>query len=106
MSFRLNFDVSLNFPPPPPRSQRPLPVSDQSLDGSSQEIKRGYPGWLQTARLHPCYSLRLLYFLSAVAGIILDNLVIGNVWHSYRMVDIHRMALPPVSAYLPFVPPN
>ncbi|CAL8583703.1 hypothetical protein XPA_009323 [Xanthoria parietina] len=53
-------------------------------------------GWMQTARRHPNYSLRLLYFLSAIAGIILDNLVIGNVWHSYRMVDIHRMALPPL----------
>lgn len=50
MSFRLNFDVSFNFPPPPLRSQRPLPVSDQSQDGSSHETKRGFRGWLQTAQ--------------------------------------------------------
>ncbi|KAI4224953.1 MAG: hypothetical protein L6R36_004267 [Xanthoria steineri] len=95
MSFRLNFDLSLSFPPPPSRSQRPLAGSEQPPN-ARQEIKKGFRGWLQTARSHPSYSLRLLYFLSAIAGIILDNLVIGNVWHSYRMVDIHRMALAPL----------
>ncbi len=99
MSFRLNFDLSLSFPPPPSRSQRPLHGADQPPNAGSQEIKKGFSGWMQTARRHPNYSLRLLYFLSAIAGIILDNLVIGNVWHSYRMVDIHRMALPPVSTF-------
>ncbi|KAL8989116.1 MAG: hypothetical protein Q9169_008429 [Polycauliona sp. 2 TL-2023] len=96
MSFRLNFDLSFNFPPPPPRGQRPLLASDDSGNTSSEEIKTGFPGWLQTARVHPRFSLRLLYFLSAVAGIILDNLVVNNVWHYYRVVDIHQMAFAPL----------
>ncbi|KAL8834915.1 MAG: hypothetical protein Q9176_007209 [Flavoplaca citrina] len=96
MSFRMNFDISLSFPPPPPRSGRPQPASDRSQEDSSEEVKRGFPGWLQTARQHPRYSLRLLYFLTAIAGIILVNLVSGNVWHSYRIVDIHRMAFAPL----------
>ncbi|KAL9639031.1 MAG: hypothetical protein Q9204_001267 [Flavoplaca sp. TL-2023a] len=96
MSFRMNFDISLSFPPPPPRSGRPLPASDGSHIDSSEEVKRGFPGWLQTARQHPRYSLRLLYFLTAIAGLILVNLVSGNVWHSYRIVDLHRMAFAPL----------
>ncbi|KAL8878345.1 MAG: hypothetical protein Q9192_008471 [Flavoplaca navasiana] len=96
MSFRMNFDISLSFPPPPPRSGRPLLASDRSQDESSEEVKRGFPGWLQTARQHPRFSLRLLYFLTAIAGIILVNLVSGNVWHSYRIVDLHRMAFAPL----------
>ena len=97
MSFRMNFDISLSFPRPPPRSGRPQPASDRSQIDTSEGVKRGFPGWLQTARQHPRYSLRLLYFLTAIAGIILVNLVSGNVWHSYRIVDIHRMAFAPVS---------
>ncbi|KAL8976064.1 MAG: hypothetical protein Q9205_007863 [Flavoplaca limonia] len=92
----MNFDISLSFPPPPPRSGRPLPALDQSQEDSSEEVQRGFAGWLKTARQHPRYSLRLLYFLTAIAGIILVNFVSGNVWHSYRIVEIHRMAFAPL----------
>ncbi|KAL8670346.1 MAG: hypothetical protein Q9168_005104 [Polycauliona sp. 1 TL-2023] len=93
MSFRLNFDLSFNFPPPPPRSQRPLLASNHSGNNASEETNKGLAGWLHTARLHPGYSLRLLYFLSAIAGIILANLVSINGWGSYQITDIHRSAV-------------
>ncbi|KAL8768498.1 MAG: hypothetical protein Q9209_005289 [Squamulea sp. 1 TL-2023] len=96
MSFRFNFDISFDFPPPPPRSSSQPFASGQNPDGTTQEIKRGLPGWLQTARLHPHSSLRLLYFITSLAGIILDNLVLGDVWHYYTVVDIHRTALAPL----------
>ncbi|KAL8825343.1 MAG: hypothetical protein Q9170_007829 [Blastenia crenularia] len=96
MSFRFNVDLSFNFPPPPPRSQRRLSASDHDPDRRPEEAKNGFAGWLQTARLHPHYSLRLLYFLASLAGIILDNLVLDNVWHVYSAVDIHRTALAPL----------
>lgn len=93
MSFRLNFDLSFNFPPPPPRSRKSSPASDQASDGSTGEIKSGVRGWWQTAEQHPYFSLRLLYFLTSIAGIILGNLVLNDVWHYYSGADIHRTAL-------------
>ncbi|KAL8851868.1 MAG: hypothetical protein Q9221_003190 [Calogaya cf. arnoldii] len=97
MSFRLNFDVSLNFPPPPARSQTPLLASDRMRNDSAEGINKGLPGWVQTARLHPRYSLRLLYLLTAIAGIILANLIVGNFSYSWSNVEIHRTALAPLS---------
>ena len=81
MSFRFNVDLSFNFPPPPPRSPtRISSAPDQDPDGGPQEIKRGFTGWLQTARRHPRYSLRLLYFITALAGLIIDNVVLVQPW--------------------------
>lgn len=97
MSFRLNFDLSFSFPPPPPRSRKSPPASDHASDGSAEETKSGVRGWWQTAQQHPHFSLRLLYFLTSVAGIILGNIVLSDVWHYYTVVDVHRTALAVVS---------
>ncbi|KAL8950871.1 MAG: hypothetical protein Q9222_003125 [Ikaeria aurantiellina] len=93
MSFRFNFDISLDFPPPPSRSPRHVSNSDQASDGRPQVMKEDFPGWLQTARLHPRYSLRLLYFTTSIAGIILDNvvltnLVVGLLWQLLTLFDV------------------
>ncbi len=100
MSFRFNVDLSFNFPPPPPRSPtRISSAPDQDPDGGPQKIKRGFAGWLQTARRHPRYSLRLLYFITALAGLIIYNVVLSNLgYYYYYIVDLHRSALGPVSA--------
>ncbi|KAL8918544.1 MAG: hypothetical protein Q9172_005387 [Xanthocarpia lactea] len=98
MSFRFNVDLSFNFPPPPPRSPtRTSSGPNQYPDGEPQEIKRGFTGWLQTARRRPRYSLRLLYFITALAGLVIDNMVLTCLgYYYYFIVDVHRSALGPL----------
>ena len=91
MSFRFNVDLSFDFPRPPPRDGSQAPSPDQ--DANTSRIKKGWPGWLQTARQHPHYSLRLLYFLACIIGLILGTVVLNNVWGDYDIRDIHTTAV-------------
>ncbi|KAL8968501.1 MAG: hypothetical protein Q9197_004843 [Variospora fuerteventurae] len=98
MSFRLNFDLSFNFPPPPPRSGG---AHDQSrtppVHGHDNRIpRRGLPGWWQTARQHPHFALRIIYLVTAVIGFTLDNVLLANVLYWYPVIDLHQVALAPL----------
>lgn len=92
MSFRLNFDLSFNFPPPPPRSHTP-PLRGQD----NERPRRGRPGWWQTARQHPHFALRMIYLVTAVIGFILDNVLLANFGYGYSVINILQTALAPVS---------
>ena len=89
MSFRFNVDLSFDFPRPPPRgSSTQGQIASSPSDGHGpQSIKPGVRGWLQTARQHPRYSLRLLYFIACIIGLILNAIVVNSIW-SYRIVDV------------------
>lgn len=89
MSFRFNVDLSFDFPRPPPRGSSTQAQIESSLsDGDGpQSIKPGFRGWLQTARQHPRYSLRLLYFIACIIGLILNAVVVNSIW-SYGIVDV------------------
>ncbi|CAF9934628.1 MAG: hypothetical protein HETSPECPRED_009299 [Heterodermia speciosa] len=89
MSFRFNVDLSFDFPRPPPRgsSTQAQIVSSSPDRDSPQAVKPGFRGWIQTARQHPRYSLRLLYFIACIIGLILNAIVVNSIW-SYRIVDV------------------
>ncbi|KAL9017280.1 MAG: hypothetical protein Q9185_005401 [Variospora sp. 1 TL-2023] len=98
MSFRLHFDLSFNFPPPPPRSGG---TRDQSrtppVHGQNNRIPRtGSPGWWQTARHHPHFALRIIYLVTAVIGFTLDSVLLANVGYWHPVIDLHRVALAPL----------
>ena len=99
MSFRFNIDLSFDFPRPPPRDDTHTASPDQ--DANPPQSKKGWPGWLQTARQHPHYSLRLLYSLACIMGLILETVVLNNVWGSYDIRDIHSTAIWLVSHTMP-----
>lgn len=103
MSFRFNVDLSFDFPRPPPRDGNQVPSPDE--DENTPRVKKGWPGWLQTARQHPHYSLRLLYFLACVVGLTLGSVVLNNVWGSYGIRDIHGTAAWLVSHTIPLQRP-
>lgn len=92
MSFRFNIDLSLSFPPPPPRHNQPNPLTSptspsQTNDQDGAEPKKGFKSWVQTARQHPQYNLRLLYFITCVIGLVLNSIAVNNIW-SYRVNDV------------------
>ena len=91
MSFRFNVDLSFDFPRPPRRDgQSQIVIPGQS---GPEPVKKGLPGWIQTARQNPRYSLRLLYFISAIIGLILNSIVVNSIW-SWRVVDVANGAFP------------
>ena len=93
MSFRFNIDLSFDFPRPPPRgnSNRHQIDSSPPNDGH-QPIKPGFQGWIQSARQQPRYSIRLLYFIACILGLILNAIVVNSIW-SYRIVEVAIAAL-------------
>ena len=85
MSFRFNIDLSLSFPPPPPRHNQPntLPSTtspSQTNDQDGVEPKKGFKSWVQTARRHPQYNLRLLYLITCIIGLVLNTIAVNNIW--------------------------
>ena len=89
MSFRFNIDLSFDFPRPPPRdSSTQAQIGSSASDGDGpQPIKPGFQAWIQSARQQPRYSLRLLYFIACIIGLILNAIVVNSIW-SYRIVDV------------------
>ena len=105
MSFRFNIDLSLDFPRPPPRdgTQTLLTPAGQSGQNEPQQVKKGFRGWLQTARQHRRYSLRLLYFIACIIGIMLGIIVVGNVYIR-DLRDVHNTAIGLVSSFIQMLP--
>ena len=99
MSFRFNIDIGFDFPRPPPRDGTQSTHPDQ--DASPHQSKKCWSSWLQTARQHRHYSLRLLYFLACIIGLILETVVLNNVWGDYDIRDIHSTAVWLVSHTIP-----
>lgn len=106
MSFRLNFDLSLSFPSPPPRSDddmhnQPSPTSTTPVQGQDDDGRRRPQGWWRTARQHPHFVLRVIYLVTTLMGLILDTVLLSNIgYYYYAVVSLHQTALVPVSPSL------
>ncbi|KAI4085850.1 MAG: hypothetical protein LQ344_008081 [Seirophora lacunosa] len=102
MSFRLNFDLSLSFPSPPPRSDddmrnQPQPTTTPA-QGQDDDGRRRPQGWWRTARQHPHFVLRVIYLVATLMGLILDTVLLSNIgYYYYAVVSLHQTALVPLT---------
>ncbi|KAL8904085.1 MAG: hypothetical protein Q9207_003512 [Kuettlingeria erythrocarpa] len=104
MSFHFKVDLSLAFPPPPPRSRTQSPVPSPAHSSDAPQNKKGPAKWMQTARQHPQFNLRRLYFIVALIGIIVGNVALAYIPLYADFTDVHRTALVPLILFLLFQP--